>query len=76
MLYAQVHLTLPAWVHEAFDASADYADDDAKMALAVRLSALNVQHGSGGPFGMRLPAGWLLALGGLIGLGRRWRFAR
>jgi hypothetical protein len=32
--------------------------------------------GSGGPFGMRLPAGWLLALGGLIGLGRRWRFAR
>ena len=48
MLYAHVHLTLPAWVHEAVDAAADYADDDAKMALAIRLSALNVQHGSGG----------------------------
>ena len=51
MLYAQVHLTLPAWVHEAVDANADYSDDDAKMALAIRLSALNVEHGSGGPFG-------------------------
>lgn len=27
--------------------------------------------GSGGPFGMRVPAGWLLAAGALLGLGRR-----
>jgi tRNA(Arg) A34 adenosine deaminase TadA len=51
MLYVQLHLTLPAWVHTEVDAAANYADDDAKMALAIRLSALNVRHGSGGPFG-------------------------
>lgn len=65
MLYAQVHLTLPAWVHEAVDANADYSDDDAKMALAVRLSALNVEHGSGGPFGAAVfaPDGRLIGVG-------------
>jgi tRNA(Arg) A34 adenosine deaminase TadA len=65
MLYAQVHLTLPAWVHEAVDAAADYGDDDAKMALAIRLSALNVQHGSGGPFGAAVfsPEGRLIGVG-------------
>ena len=65
MLYAQVHLTLPAWVHEAVDAAADYADDDAKMALAIRLSALNVEHGSGGPFGAAVfsPEGRLIGVG-------------
>lgn len=65
MLYAQVHLTLPAWVHEAVDAAADYGDDDAKMALAIRLSALNVAHGSGGPFGAALfsPEGRLIGVG-------------
>jgi len=65
MLYAQVHLTLPAWVHEAVDVGADYADDDAKMALAIRLSALNVEHGSGGPFGAAVfaPEGRLIGVG-------------
>jgi len=65
MLYAQVHLTLPAWVHEAVDAAADYGDDDAKMALAIRLSALNVEHGSGGPFGAAVfsPEGRLIGVG-------------
>lgn len=65
MLYAQLHLTLPAWVHEAVDATADYREDDAKMALAIRLSALNVEHGSGGPFGAALfsPEGRLLGVG-------------
>ncbi|MBS7456129.1 nucleoside deaminase [Coralloluteibacterium stylophorae] len=57
MLYAQVHLTLPAWVHEAVDADAAYPDDEAKVALAIRLSALNVEHGSGGPFGAAVFAG-------------------
>ncbi|MFN3964643.1 nucleoside deaminase [Silanimonas lenta] len=65
MLYAQVHLTLPAWVHEAVDPAADYRDDDAKMALAIRLSALNVRHGSGGPFGAAL----FNAEGRLLGVG-------
>lgn len=51
MLYAQVHLTLPAWVHEAVNTSVDYAGDDAKVALAIELSGLNVDLGTGGPFG-------------------------
>ncbi len=51
MLYAQVHLTLPAWVHELVDHSATYAGDDDKVALAIELSRRNVEHGSGGPFG-------------------------
>lgn len=51
MLYAQVHLTLPAWVHEAVDPHAVFAGDDAKVALAVDLARRNVEAGSGGPFG-------------------------
>jgi tRNA(Arg) A34 adenosine deaminase TadA len=51
MLYAQVHLTLPAWVHEAIDAAASYPGDDAKVALAIDLSQRNIDAQSGGPFG-------------------------
>jgi tRNA(Arg) A34 adenosine deaminase TadA len=57
MLYVQLHLTLPAWVHDEVDATADYASDDAKMALAIRLSRLNVAHGTGGPFGAAVFSG-------------------
>ena len=51
MLYAQVHLTLPAWVHEHVDADRTYPGDEAKVALAVELSRLNIESRSGGPFG-------------------------
>ena len=51
MLYAQVHLTLPAWVHDAVDASRAYPSDADKVALAIDLSRRNVDAGSGGPFG-------------------------
>ncbi len=51
MLYAQVHLTLPAWVHDAVDTTRSYASDADKVALAVALSHGNVEHASGGPFG-------------------------
>jgi tRNA(Arg) A34 adenosine deaminase TadA len=51
MLYAQVHLTLPAWVHELAPAGSVYADDEAKLTLAIKLSRLNVERRSGGPFG-------------------------
>ena len=51
MLYAQVHRTLPAWVHEHVDLSERYPGDDMKVALAIELSRLNVDHRSGGPFG-------------------------
>ena len=50
MLYAQVHLTLPAWVHE-LDTSAAYPTDEAKVALAIELSRRNVEAATGGPFG-------------------------
>jgi len=50
-LYAQVHLTLPAWVHEAVDATRAYVGDEAKVALAIDLSRRNVEAASGGPFG-------------------------
>ena len=51
MLYAQVHLTLPAWVHEAVDTSRAYPSDAEKVALAVELSKRNIEANSGGPFG-------------------------
>lgn len=51
MLYAQVHLTLPAWVHEVIDPTIVYTSDEDKVALAVELSRRNVLARSGGPFG-------------------------
>ena len=51
MLYAQLHLTLPAWIHDHVDASRTYPDDDSCMALVIELSRLNVEQRSGGPFG-------------------------
>ncbi|GHH58448.1 MULTISPECIES: nucleoside deaminase [Gammaproteobacteria] len=51
MLYAQVHLTLPAWVHEHVDTTLAYPGDASKVALAIELSRRNIEHRSGGPFG-------------------------
>lgn len=51
MLYAQIHLTLPAWVHARVDTARTYAGDEAKVALAIDLSRLNIEAGTGGPFG-------------------------
>ncbi len=51
MLYAQIHLTLPAWVHESVDTARAYPGDEAKVELAVGLSRQNIQAQSGGPFG-------------------------
>ncbi|MEE7548656.1 nucleoside deaminase [Xanthomonas sp. Kuri4-1] len=51
MLYAQVHLTLPAWVHDQVDTTRAYPGDESKVALAVALSRMNVDARSGGPFG-------------------------
>ncbi|MGY1425585.1 nucleoside deaminase [Lysobacter sp. A289] len=51
MLYAQIHLTLPVWVHGAIDTAAAYTGDDAKVALAIDLSRRNIDARSGGPFG-------------------------
>jgi tRNA(Arg) A34 adenosine deaminase TadA len=51
MLYAQVHLTLPAWVHDAVDMGRVYPSDAEKVRLAIELSQRNVEADSGGPFG-------------------------
>lgn len=51
MLYAQVHLTLPAWVHEHVDPDRRYPGDEDKVGLAIELSRLNVAAATGGPFG-------------------------
>lgn len=51
MLYAQLHLTLPPWVHQAVEPTALFPDDESKLALAIELSRLNVDRRTGGPFG-------------------------
>lgn len=57
--------TLPAWMQREVDSQHLYADDDAQIALAIRLARLNVQHGTGGPFGAAVfdAAGQLVAAG-------------
>ncbi|WDS37470.1 nucleoside deaminase [Pseudoxanthomonas sp.] len=51
MLYTQIQLSLPDWVHQVVDHAALFRGDEAKVALAIELARLNVEHGSGGPFG-------------------------
>src|SRR4249919_2695299 len=65
MLYAQVHWTLPSWVHDEVDADRIYTDADSRIALAIDLSRRNVAHGSGGPFGAAVfnEAGRLIGIG-------------
>ena len=50
MLLAQLHLTLPVWVHD-LDLGRGFAGDEDKVALAIELSRLNIEARSGGPFG-------------------------
>jgi len=65
MLKAQVHLTLPAWIHDAVDAHRAYPSDEDKVGLAIALSRLNIDARSGGPFGAAVfgPGDRLLAVG-------------
>ncbi|HEY2346990.1 MAG TPA: nucleoside deaminase [Xanthomonadaceae bacterium] len=66
MLYAQVHLVLPAWIHDAVDPHTICDDDESKVAFAIELSRLNIAHESGGPFGAAI---FDEASGRLIGIG-------
>lgn len=65
MIYAQLHLTLPAWIHEEVDGQRLYPDDESRVALAIQLSRRNVDHRSGGPFGAAVFTGD----GRLVGVG-------
>jgi len=65
MIYAQLHLTLPAWIHEEVDGQRLYPDAESRVALAIQLSRRNVDHRSGGPFGAAVFTGE----GRLVGVG-------
>lgn len=51
MIAKSVRLDLPDWIQREFDAAQQYAGDEAKVALAIRLAARNVEVDTGGPFG-------------------------
>ena len=65
MIATALQIDLPDWVLREIDASTPYRDDAAKVALAIRLAAGNVEHDSGGPFGAAVFAadGTLVAAG-------------
>ncbi len=65
MILAQLHLTLPIWLHDAVDESRIYADDESRVGLAIDLARRNVENGTGGPFG----AAVFTAEGRLISVG-------
>jgi tRNA(Arg) A34 adenosine deaminase TadA len=65
MLTAQIHLTLPPWVHDDVDAKKLYPDAESRIALAIDLSRRNVVNRSGGPFGAAI----FTEAGRLIGVG-------
>ena len=46
-----VAVRLPGWVAEVVDYGRSYETDEARMGVAVRLAAENVQRDTGGPFG-------------------------
>jgi tRNA(Arg) A34 adenosine deaminase TadA len=47
----EVTITLPSWVKDRGFYERDYETDDDRMALAIELSATNVEKKTGGPFG-------------------------
>lgn len=65
MLTTELHLTLPAWIDAEVDRHRLYADDAARVGLAIRLARRNIEERSGGPFGAAIfdDAGRLVAVG-------------
>ncbi len=66
MFRRETHIALPPWIDTAVDGAAVCSSDEEKIALAVRLAALNVEHGLGGPFGaavFEVGSGRLVAVG-------------
>ena len=62
MIYGQVHLTLPPWIH-TLNPEPRYPTATSKVALAIALSRRNVDERSGGPFGAIANATLLVAVG-------------
>lgn len=46
-----LHLALPDWLRDAIDPGRRYADDEARVGLAIELARRNAEERSGGPFG-------------------------
>jgi len=59
------HPALPDWLAAVAVAGSVYADDDARVSLAIDLARRNVEHDTGGPFGAAVfdAAGHLVAAG-------------
>ena len=53
-LSTQLQLALPDWLQDRFGEERLYADDNARVALAIELSRRNVENNTGGPFGAAL----------------------
>lgn len=60
-----IHLDLPPWLAAAVEGHGHVVDAEAQVAFAIKLSQLNVEHDSGGPFGAAVFAedGELIAVG-------------
>jgi len=66
MFSHETRIALPPWIDAAIDGATICSRDDDKMALAIRLAALNVEHDLGGPFGAAVfeqGSGRLVAVG-------------
>jgi tRNA(Arg) A34 adenosine deaminase TadA len=48
---ASIHLHLPEWVAAEVDPAERFVGDAARVGLAIRLAARNIEFGTGGPFG-------------------------
>ncbi len=57
MISTHLQLTLPDWIAEAVDAERIYADDEARVALAIEVARTNVERKTGGPFGAAVFSG-------------------
>ncbi len=60
-----IELSLPDWINDEVDFARRYANDDARMALAIGLARRNVELETGGPFGAAIfrDDGELVAVG-------------
>lgn len=67
MKFPEVILHLPDWIeHFLVDSALHYPTIEERMRLAIRLAQLNIEHGTGGPFGAGIferRSGRLVAVG-------------
>jgi tRNA(Arg) A34 adenosine deaminase TadA len=51
MSVTELRITLPSWIDAEVGAERIYADDEARIDLAIRLAHRNIEERTGGPFG-------------------------